>query len=442
MNRLLRIAAALSVTALLAVGCTEDPEPTDDTEDQPADEPADDADASDDSGDPADESAAEPTALELALQEIAAQVSVIRDLPSLEDIATDVVSPAEMSELILELGAESEALEQTEAAQRVLVALRHLEDGADLAALRDDLLSSSVVGLYDPQTGIAYISSDADPLGPAAAVTAAHELLHALQDQHFDLGRIDDIADEDGDAALAFLALVEGDAVIVEEEWAAIHQTEEQRAAAASEQAADIADQLAVLAEAPSYLIESLVFPYVAGERFVAALIEAGGYEAVDAALDDPPTTTLEILDPERYLTGDFAPVVVDPGSAPGSDWEPLLESSFGVFDLLALFGSASSPEAAQGSTAWPSWEGGALEAWARGEETVVAAGWAFDDSTAAATVCEALPAWYVDVADAARDGDVWRGGRDVLATSCDENVVRFALAPDASTAEAALTTR
>lgn len=46
--------------------------------------------------------------------------------------------------------------------------------------------------------------------------TVVHELVHALQDQHFDLGAQFDELDAEDEAAVALRAIVEGDAARIE----------------------------------------------------------------------------------------------------------------------------------------------------------------------------------------------------------------------------------
>ncbi len=385
----------------------------------------------------------EAEALEETIDEITGQVAALRDLEVLEEVTTEIVEPDELAEIVTERDRDAEAVERLAASTRVLAALRHVPVDADLEGIIDDLQSASVIGLYDPTEDVAYVSSAELPLSPGAATTAAHEILHALQDQHFDLSRLDDIPLEDGDAALAFLSVVEGDAVILEEEWAATHQDEEERREAEQEQLDGAAEQLAVLDDVPAYIVESFVFPYVAGERFVASLIEEGGYELVDDALADPPTTTLEILDPQAYLDG--VEVAEVEAGLPPADGEEVFASSFGAFDLLALFGAAEDPEAQAGSATWPAWRGGALRAWEVDETLVVGAAWRFADEESATTACDAVAAWYRDVAnleaeaeaEAGDDARVLQAERDAIAIGCEGPDVRFALAEEAALAEA-----
>ena len=249
-----RMVVALSAVLLvIAAACTPAGEPDvgeDDASrngpDGPAEEPEEDADEDD--------------VLD-TLDTIAAQVAALRGLEPEKDIETELVGPDELEDILTDRDRDAEAIERLAASARVLTALRHLEPDAELDIIIDELQSATVVGLYDPHDEVAYVSSDEAPLGPGAATTAAHELVHALQDQHFDLTRLDDIPVDQPDAAMAFLSVVEGDAVLLEEEWAATHQTEEEREEAGRDQLADAQQQLAVLDDVPSYVVETFVFP-------------------------------------------------------------------------------------------------------------------------------------------------------------------------------------
>ena len=48
------------------------------------------------------------------------------------------------------------------------------------------MLGSDTLAFYDPRTQDVYVRGT-DTTAPATRVTLAHELTHALQDQHFDL---------------------------------------------------------------------------------------------------------------------------------------------------------------------------------------------------------------------------------------------------------------
>ena len=84
-----------------------------------------------------------------------------------------------------------------------------LPSDADYEKLLFDLLTEQVAGFYDPYTQTLYIA-DWLPL-EMQRPALAHEIEHALQDQHFDLKQFSQPLKEDGDRQLARAALVEGD---------------------------------------------------------------------------------------------------------------------------------------------------------------------------------------------------------------------------------------
>ncbi|QBI21737.1 hypothetical protein ER308_20700 [Egibacter rhizosphaerae] len=449
-----RIVAAFVALLLVAAACSPETEPDPEIEDEdgaidgeaegpPGDDPGPEEDDEDpDDDDPSDDPEDEEAQLDELIERLTSEVGELRELEWEDEVETEVVSGDELAEIATDRDLDAGDRDELADWSRVLASLRHIPEGGDLEEIYDELQASGVAGLYDPEDEVAYVGSEELPPGPSATVTTAHELVHALQDQHFDLERLDDL--EDDDAVLAFLSVVEGDAVLIEEEWQARHLSEEEQGEAQREELEAVGEVQEVLAELPEYVVESFLFPYTAGERFVAALREQGGFAAVNEALEDPPTTTLEILDPDRYLEG-FEPEEVDPGQAPGDDWEPLVDGSFGAFELLVLFGEV---EDTQAPAAWPWWRGGAIEAWEQDGELVVAAGWWLDDAEEAPlVVCDAVPSWYAQVANADEPSErevasgelTLEGDRDAFALACEDQLVRFALAPDAETAERAL---
>ena len=187
-------------------------------------------------------------------------------------------------------------------------------------ALLRDLYAEQVLGLYVPEDQALYVRrSGTDPAAISAyqRVTAAHELTHALQDQHWGLQALRDLPDDAVDADSAALALIEGDAVVLQERWQELHQSAQDQQAATAEVAANPS---VVLDAAPRALQDALLFPYVAGADFARAVLRDGGREALDAAFDDPPSTTEQVLHPIAYTVRD-TPVAALPAGAPPEGW-------------------------------------------------------------------------------------------------------------------------
>src|SRR5205807_4997815 len=92
-------------------------------------------------------------------------------------------------------------------------AMGALPAGTDLRQAVHRFLSTQVIGYYDSDSKqLVFIGTNSPT--PPERMTLAHELTHALDDQHFDLSRLDTLAnrclDEESQAARG---IVEGSAV-------------------------------------------------------------------------------------------------------------------------------------------------------------------------------------------------------------------------------------
>jgi hypothetical protein len=234
-----------------------------------------------------------------------------------------------------------------------------LPEAMDYEATMFALLEEQVAGFYDPDEQTLYI---ADWL-PAAAqpVTMAHEITHALQDQHFHIGRYTHHTRGGGDAQTAAMAVIEGDATasMMDFMLAPLGRRAQDLPDVTSMVASQLqgADQ-ARLRDAPRALRETLLFPYLEGLGMcVRALREGEGYARVDALLARPPESTEQVLHPEK-LSAREAPIAV-PARVP-----PALAGQYEVayHDVLGelgarLFFYAAMPDA-QAHAAARGWGG------------------------------------------------------------------------------------
>lgn len=377
------------------------------------------------------EEAAEPTtprARARGLRRLTRQVARVRGLPQERRLRARELGPKALADKISEVAAADADPKSTRATEQMLIALRLAEPGFDLAAVLDDLLRAEVKGFYVPEDRTLYIPRGTGPPTPGERRTAAHEITHALQDQTFDIGKVQETAGENSDAGLAVLSVIEGDASLTEELWSREFQSESERQAAASEPSGDPG----AAAAAPPYLLASLFFPYQEGVEFVVDLYQEGGYEAVDAALRNPPTSTEQILHPEKYRSGeDPRPIRVR--ETPGDGWRETAAYDFGEFDireLLTELGAGTADEVAAG------WAGGQIKSWRRDGKTAVGLALRFDSAGDAQEACEALPRWYGAVADGRPEGGgVYAGNGDRLVVGCDGRQLHMGMAPDGDSA-------
>ncbi len=175
-------------------------------------------------------------------------------------------------------------------------------DGVPTVATKDPKFFD---GFYSFTTKAIFMRAQPKSRDGDLRIVLAHEIVHALQQQHF---HIDGIKADTVDGRLAFLSLVEGDAqVTAYGAVAALDRIPPARvmistsALHADDHAAVALPEVAALGYAQR---QQLVFPYEEGERFVGTLYRAGGFELVNRAYGAPPMTSSQVLHPDAYLAG------------------------------------------------------------------------------------------------------------------------------------------
>jgi hypothetical protein len=127
------------------------------------------------------------------------------------------------------------------------------------------------------------------------------------------------------------------------------------------------------LDSAPEYLSGTLLFPYDKGQAFVQYLFDEGGWDLIDDAYTNPPTTTEQILHPEKYIEGEGATEVTVPdiAAALGPDWQAIDEDTMGEYVISILLGDTGLSEE-QVTTASEGWAGDAYTVSATGDELAI----------------------------------------------------------------------
>jgi len=182
----------------------------------------------------------------------------------------------------------------------VLRALGMLPESFDYLAAVHSIYETALGGFYDPRTKS---FSMADWISPSSQRgVAIHELVHALQDQRWDLDRFVDAKHLSGDEILARMALVEGEAtaLVIDAEQRAAGQTSLAKGALLNESGFEEGFSAPFSPDYPDSLQQLVQFPYTAGLRYVAGLLSQGGYQKVDGAFKSPPRSTEEILHPAK----------------------------------------------------------------------------------------------------------------------------------------------
>ncbi len=249
-----------------------------------------------------------------------------------------------------------------------------------------NLYTEEVAGFYNPANKNLVLIKEADKpkkrgllellLGSSPAfdteeqrTTLAHEMTHALADQHFDLHALHLATRSDDDMALALSALIEGEATLLmfaemsrddgdaraEDAQAALHMSPRyiDFAFVALKAFLPFAGGK-TFSSAPLILRESLLFPYHKGTVFLLHATNGGDWKPVNAAFRDPPTSTEQILHPEKYFgkQRDVPTEVALPklGDAVDPSWKELGGNVQGEFQIaVILAGVAGANQAAAG---------------------------------------------------------------------------------------------
>src|SRR5437016_10633333 len=177
-----------------------------------------------------------------------------------------------------------------------------IPDTLDLRRTMVDLLTEQIAGYYDPDSNALYLPADIDPV--QVRLIISHELVHALQDQYLDLDSLIQLKRQN-DRRTAAQSILEGQATLSqilvlmpEQKLESLPDFWQLRRALSQQQ-----EQMRIFAQAPLWLRESLLFPYLGGAEFVRWFErEHPGEQPYGRRM---PVSTEQVLHPSRYATGD-----------------------------------------------------------------------------------------------------------------------------------------
>lgn len=327
------------------------------------------------------------------IEEVKAQVAAIRGLDWKGPLPVRVLTSDQLSARVRELTATQVAENpgKRETDESILKLLGLIDKDVDFAQTIDGILAGGVLGYYDDETKELFVGGGgSEGLSPATRITLAHELTHALTDQHFDFGARSKALDgpDQTEQAAALGALIEGDAEMVAGLWKERHLSERERREAATGGSTDLSAYLS----APPYLLESLFFPYQDGLAFVRSRHRAGGFAEVDNAYRNPPTSTEHILHPETYAAGQTWTPPKLPDLATATGCGSVGTGTLGEFDMGQLLAREISRTDARNAA--DGWNGDAYAVVRCGATLGLADRWQTDDPADAGPLADALARW------------------------------------------------
>ncbi len=240
----------------------------------------------------------------------------------------------------------------------------------DLKKSTLDLLTEQAAAFYDYDNKKLFLLDDA--MFNADTTTLAHELSHALADQHFDLGKFMDESPSNDDENLAHTAVVEGEA-----SWLMLAYdlkqagknpvpTSDMLKSVMDSSASSVGD-FPVLKSSPLYIQQSLLFPYSEGTLFFDAVYKKLGTRSFSAVFTDAPIDTAQIIHPERYFAHQKPTDASLPKLSNEDKANTILSGSLGEFDHEILLRQYDSEEVARDLS--PHLGGGQFKIVAIGEE-------------------------------------------------------------------------
>lgn len=303
-------------------------------------------------------SAARNAALVATTNEVLKETSELRELAVLRPVQSSAQSRAEIERMVVNNLDRETTPAQLHATEVTLKRLGLAPADFKFRALIIGLLTEQVAGYYDPKAQQFHLADWIDIDGQKPVM--AHELTHALQDQHFDLRRFEHWPKGDSDAELAAHALIEGDATLTMSLYVARSPL---RALAFLKSLGTTGMATHELDKAPRAVRESLLFPYQEGLNWSRVVHRYGGWTKVSAAFKNLPLSTEQILHADKYFIQEkpvkvsLPDITVKARKRPSvlSDWKRIdfdVNGEWGFYLILDQF-LKSPAESRQAAAGW-----------------------------------------------------------------------------------------
>ena len=297
-------------------------------------------------------------------------------LPIKSEVKRQLTTRTAVEKYLKEKFEDDEDAKRMQRSEIVLKKFGLLDRDFDLKPFLLALLKEQIAAYYDPKEKavnlLDWVSIDEQK------PVLAHELTHALQDQHVNLEKWSDqtpadvsrtssedsshLAKDEVDTARDAVTEGQATAVMMDNILKPMGKSlvGDPEVVEIIKQKMNGSEDSPVLARAPLLLSESLLFPYREGLSFEQDVwMDRGQAAAFSGALDRPPSSTWEIMNPREYESAHVASVPYLP------DIHPLLDGTYrpydigqvGELDVQILAKLFSGEKAARDLT--PAWDGG-----------------------------------------------------------------------------------
>lgn len=344
------------------------------------------------------------------IDEIAPVVAELRGLEFKRPVPVQIVDEEGALAYMIKRIESFQTRQEIEDSARAYELLGLLPEGTDILELYLETMREEAGGFYDPASGKYYLLDDVTAaMGP---MVAAHELTHALEDQHFSLDdRLTAVMDDD-DQLFARSAVHEGSATLLMFAYmarAALNDEIDPDALAAYAESETAKANM--LDELPDTLLRQLIAPYTLGASFLArgsmlaAIAKGYPVDDINQVYADEPLSSEQILHPLKYWNSEKRDEPLrlkfdEAGQALGPRWSKRLDGVLGEMTLGVMVG-APTPGLLDGlsihiGAEWTNdaamgWGGDRWELWVRGQSALVLLGTAWDSAADAEQFAAAL---------------------------------------------------
>jgi hypothetical protein len=307
----------------------------------------------------------------------------VRKLPFKHEVKRDVTKRQDMKALIKKEIDEDMTPEEFRANELGLKAFGLLPRDFNYKEALAQVYAEEVAAFYDPKTKTMHLIEEPKEKAEQAPsflerllgkkqgfdkeenkTVIAHELTHALADQHYDLDAMQKEVKKDDDQTLALDALIEGEATLVMFVGGALDWEGGDITNFPVESLEWTFNLLTpflpflgggkAIRSAPPIITESMTFPYFRGMVFCIKRAKTAGWSAIDEIYHNPPLSTEQVLHPEKYR-GEKRdlPMSIDLGSlkAPAG-WKEVGRNVLGEMQLGVMLRHHAAKSAA------PGWDG------------------------------------------------------------------------------------
>lgn len=330
-----------------------------------------------------------------AADEIADEVAAIRGLAIKKQIKRGIKNKKELRETLLVKLAEEVTDAQLEGEADVMKAFGMIPQDLNYKQMLLDVLTEQVAGFYDQKAKELYVM-EGIPLS-LQKPAMAHELYHAIQDQHFDILSMQAgfNTTENADFSFARSALIEGDATVLMMDYqmkgqlppgqsvadlpmvtdmlanfnfSSLAAMEQMMGGTPDENQPSLSDS--ALSKAPLVFRESLIFPYFGGMRFVVQVKQGRTWKEFDEVYKNPPVSTEQILHPEKYFAQEEPIMLFYDVAKTLPDYTPIFDSVWGEFEWKMYFSS----HGVDGTMAHAGWGGDSVRGYKKGDNVIAIA--------------------------------------------------------------------